>query len=186
MVREMRLDSIIDDFLASGRPTFPAGEIRTKADVFALLSSIPDPEIPVINIAELGILRSVEETEAGFLIEFTPTYSGCPAMGLIEMQIRAAMDAAGIRNYELRSVLSPAWTTDSMSEEAKRKLKDFGIAPPNVQKRMRQLFEGHGQVLCPRCDSSNTEMVSEFGSTACKSQFRCLDCREPFDYFKCH
>ena len=184
--RKMDLDAVIDDFLASSLPKEITGEIRSKEDVVALLSSIPDPEIPVINIAELGILRSVEEMEEGYVISFTPTYSGCPAMGLIEMQMRAAMDAAGVRKYILRPVLSPAWTTDWMSTEAKQKLKDFGIAPPSVQKRVQGLFEGQGPVDCPRCGSSNTEIISEFGSTACKSQYRCLECREPFDHFKCH
>lgn len=181
-----QLDHLFEDFLKPGGHPTLVHDNPSEEELFALLSSIPDPEIPVINIAELGILRSVEKTSEGYIIRFTPTYTGCPAMGMIEMQIRAILDDAGVKNYKLESVLSPAWTTDWIQEDARQKLKNYGIAPPLVQQRIIQLFEGQGPVACPRCNSLHTEMISEFGSTACKSQYRCLDCKEPFDYFKCH
>ncbi len=147
-----------------------------SAIVFSLLSTIPDPEIPVITISDLGILRDVSFENEKAIITITPTYSGCPAMKAIENEIADVLTKNGIENFEIRYTFSPAWTTDWMNEEAKEKLRVYGIAPPSPKKK----------IACPRCASTHVEMISMFGSTACKSLYRCLDCREPFDYFKCH
>lgn len=153
-----------------------------------LLESVSDPEIPVLTITDLGIVRDVRLDAAGQLeVVITPTYSGCPAMNMIEVNIRAVLQEAGYDPVTITTVLSPAWTTDWMSENGKKKLKAYGIAPPepgNVDKHA--LFQDDKKVECPRCSSRNTEMIAQFGSTACKSLYRCLDCLEPFDYFKCH
>lgn len=157
----------------------------TVVDVRKILERVFDPEIPVITIAELGILRDVFQHEDGqFVVVITPTYTGCPAMDMIAMNIRIALSAAGVTDFEIRNQLSPAWTTDWMTEEGKEKLKAFGIAPPMGIGGRENLSQRHPP--CPVCESVNTELISEFGSTACKALFRCLDCREPFDYFKCH
>ncbi len=151
-----------------------------------LLSTITDPEIPVINIVELGILRSIQYISNQYLIQITPTYIGCPAMGMIEMNIRSLLDVNNIHNYKIETILSPVWTTDWLSAETKTKLQNFGIAPPMNSYRIQKMFETQGVIPCPQCHSTHTAMISEFGSTACKSLFKCLDCKEPFDYFKCH
>lgn len=156
----------------------------TLADVRQLLDEVHDPEIPVITIGELGILRNVHEADGKFVITITPTYSGCPAMDMISMEIAAKMRSSGVSNFKIVTQLSPAWTTDWMTPAGKRKLKEFGIAPPIGRAGQEDLSERHPP--CPQCGSVNTELVSEFGSTACKALFRCMDCREPFDYFKCH
>ena len=159
----------------------------TEEEIFSLLSEIPDPEIPVINISELGVLRRVQLNEDSVEIFITPTYSGCPAMNQIEQDIYLKLKSEGITNAKVILVYDPAWTTDWMTNAGKEKLKAYGIAPPMAQARMdKMLFEEHPSVSCPLCGSKNTELLSEFGSTACKSLMRCLDCREPFDYFKCH
>lgn len=153
----------------------------------SILEQVVDPEIPVLTIADLGILRSVEwneETEQ-WIIQITPTYSGCPATDLIATQIRLALLERGIRNFQIRQVLSPAWTTDWMSEAGKEKLRVFGIAPPVGKVIDEQLLE-NTVVACPRCGSTHTKLVSAFSSTACKAFYECLDCLEPFDHFKCH
>jgi ring-1,2-phenylacetyl-CoA epoxidase subunit PaaD len=149
-------------------------------------SSVVDPEIPVLTIADLGVLRAVAETEAGDAVEvqITPTYSGCPAMALITMEIETALARAGISGT-VRIVLAPAWTTDWMSEDGRRKLLDYGIAPPGPASNRRTLF-GLTHVACPRCASPRTLQVAEFGSTSCKALWRCEDCNEPFDHFRCH
>jgi ring-1,2-phenylacetyl-CoA epoxidase subunit PaaD len=152
-----------------------------------ILESVVDPEIPVLTIADLGILRSVEwnqETEQ-WIINITPTYSGCPATDLISTQIRLTLVEHGIRNFSIRQVLSPAWTTDWINEAAKEKLRQFGIAPP-VGKSLGEATLEHTVVPCPRCGSTHTKLVSAFSSTACKAFYECLDCLEPFDHFKCH
>jgi ring-1,2-phenylacetyl-CoA epoxidase subunit PaaD len=141
-------------------------------DIWAVLKGVPDPEIPVVTVLDLGIVRSVEEDR----VVITPTYSGCPATQFIEQSIREALDAAGYRDVAIETALSPPWTTDWISEEGKEKLRAYGIAPPELAKA----------ATCPRCGSTNTEEVSRFGSTPCKAQWRCKDCREPFDRFKCH
>ena len=156
--------------------------------IWKILKDIPDPEIPVLTVLDLGIIREVllHDDEAEVII--TPTYSGCPAMDMITMNIRMALLENGFKNVKVSTVLSPAWTTDWMSEEGKRKLKEYGIAPPNSRQQVcnNDLFALHEAVQCPQCNSYHTRRISEFGSTACKALYQCLDCKEPFDYFKCH
>lgn len=148
-------------------------------------ASVVDPEIPVLTIADLGVLRDV--TLAGDHVEvaITPTYSGCPAMNMIALEIELALERVGFHHPRVRTVLSPAWTTDWMSEDGRKKLSAYGIAPPQASSSRRALF-GTQTVACPQCGSGETELLSEFGSTSCKALWRCKACREPFDYFKCH
>ena len=146
---------------------------------------VVDPEIPVLTIADLGVLREVTVTDGGVEVAITPTYSGCPAMNMIALEIELALEREGFAGPRVRTVLSPAWTTDWMSEEGRRKLREYGIAPPQAASSRRALF-GVQEVACPQCGSGNTEVISEFGSTSCKALWRCNSCREPFDYFKCH
>jgi len=138
-----------------------------------------------LTIADLGVLRDVTVNDGQVEVAITPTYSGCPAMNMIALEIEMALEREGIRNSKITTVLSPAWTTDWMSDEGRRKLKDYGIAPPMAGGGRRALF-GEQQVACPQCGSNATEVLSEFGSTSCKALWRCTTCREPFDYFKCH
>ncbi len=156
-----------------------------KKQIYKILGNVTDPEVPVLSILDLGIVRDVLIQDEGIEIVITPTYSGCPAMNMIAMNIRIEMATHGFENVKIKEVLSPAWTTDWMSEEGKRKLKEYGIAPP--QYRVEDLgLRIEKDIPCPLCDSTNTELLSEFGSTSCKSLHRCKDCLEPFDYFKCH
>jgi len=148
-------------------------------------ASVVDPEIPVLTIADLGVLREVTVNHGRVEVAITPTYSGCPAMNMIGLEIELALQRAGFGEAKVRTVLSPAWTTDWMSEDGRRKLREYGIAPPLAAGSRRALF-GIEQVACPQCGSGNTEVLSEFGSTSCKALWRCKNCREPFDYFKCH
>lgn len=150
----------------------------------AAVGAVCDPEIPVLTIADLGVLRGVAERDGAIEVTITPTYSGCPAMGVIQMEVELALAQAGIPGH-VRTVLNPAWTTDWMTEDGRRKLRDYGIAPPAPGSSRRALF-GVDVVACPRCGSAHTAVLAEFGSTSCKALWRCLDCREPFDYFKCH
>jgi ring-1,2-phenylacetyl-CoA epoxidase subunit PaaD len=164
-------------------------ERKSKADVLAraraAVEQVCDPEIPVLTILDLGVLRSVDFATDGTIdVAITPTYSGCPAMNVIGFEVKVALAKAGIDNARVRQVLAPAWTTDWMSEAGKTKLRAYGIAPPTARASRRALF-GEESVACPRCGSQETEKVSEFGSTACKALWRCTTCREPFDYFKC-
>jgi ring-1,2-phenylacetyl-CoA epoxidase subunit PaaD len=153
-----------------------------------LLDTVCDPEIPVLTIGDLGILRDVLLHEDGAVeVVITPTYSGCPAMNAIEVNIRAVLQEEGFDNVTVTTVLRPAWTTDWLSAEGRRKLNAFGIAPPAGATFDKRALLGERHILkCPHCGSTNTEMIAAFGSTACKALFRCLDCLEPFDYFKCH
>ena len=171
------------------------GKEEVRQRIFALLKSIPDPEIPVVSIGELGILRDVVVDADRIEVVITPTYSGCPAMKAIEQDILAVLQRAGIANVSVRSVLAPAWSTDWISPVAHEKLRRFGIAPPTHQstnaevgvrffKRPPGESEDIDNPPCPRCASMHTERLSSFSSTACKALYRCLDCREPFDYFK--
>jgi ring-1,2-phenylacetyl-CoA epoxidase subunit PaaD len=146
---------------------------------------VVDPEIPVLTIADLGVLREVKVSDGHVEVAITPTYSGCPAMNMIALEIEIALEREGFAKPKIRTVLSPAWTTDRMSDDGRRKLKDYGIAPPQAASSRRALF-GVQEVACPQCGSDNTELLSEFGSTSCKALWRCKSCREPFDYFKCH
>jgi len=147
-------------------------------------STVCDPEIPALTIVDLGILRAVTPRGETVDVDITPTYSGCPAMNMIALDIETALARAGIVG-RVRTVLSPAWTTDWMTEEGRRKLTESGIAPPPRGAGRRALF-GHDIVACPNCGSEDTEKLAEFGSTSCKALWRCKTCREPFDQFKCH
>lgn len=159
----------------------------TTKEVRTLLSQIPDPEIPVISIEELGILRDVKLVNEECVVTITPTYSGCPAMKAIEQDIVALLKENGIEKVKVNYVYSPAWTTDCLSEEAKEKLRKYGISPPDKTSSDKSVLTGIQKIVkCPRCNSENTELVSQFGSTACKALYKCKDCLEPFDLFKCH
>ena len=149
-------------------------------------SLVADPEIPVLTIADLGVLRSVEVKDGHVEVAITPTYLGCPAMNMITSEIELALEKGGILGAIVRMVLSPAWTTDWLSEEGRRKLQAYGIAPPAKGSGRRGLFAQPDRVACPQCGAQDTEKISEFGSTACKALWRCKTCCEPFDYFKCH
>ena len=167
-----------------------------EKDIWALLETVPDPEVPVLSVVDLGVVRAVSvgassplgltDEEQTVTITITPTYSGCSAMDMISMGIRMALLEAGCKKVDIQQQLSPAWTTDWMSDAGKRKLKEYGIAPPLSNKIVDELFGEDHKIQCPQCDSMNTELVSQFGSTSCKALYRCLDCKEPFDYFKCH
>lgn len=148
-----------------------------REDIYNILERVSDPEIPVLSIIDLGIVRSVNVHNDIPEIIVTPTYSGCPAMDAINADIRLKMFEYGIGKVKITTSLSPAWTTEWMSEAGKQKLEAYGIAPPKA---------GNKEVVCPRCKSKNVTCISNFGSTACKSLYQCLDCKEPFDYFKCH
>jgi ring-1,2-phenylacetyl-CoA epoxidase subunit PaaD len=161
--------------------------VLLKQSIWKLLEEVNDPEVPVLSVIDLGIIRDVvvEDEQATILI--TPTYSGCPAMDIISMNIRLKLLEHGFKNVGIKQVLSPAWTTDWMTQAGKEKLKAFGIAPPNPRQQVchDELFADEA-VQCPHCQAWHTTRISEFGSTACKSLYRCEACKEPFDYFKCH
>ena len=156
--------------------------------IWSLLEKVTDPEVPVLTVIDLGIIRDIKINEDEVEVVITPTYSGCPAMDVIAMSIKMQLLSHGYKKIKITQVLSPAWTTDWMSEDGKRKLKEFGIAPPNPKQQVcnDELFAPHEAVQCPLCNSFHTHRISEFGSTACKALFVCDDCKEPFDYFKCH
>ena len=159
------------------------------SSIWKLLEEVHDPEVPVLSVLDLGIVRKVEMNgEKNPVITVTPTYSGCPAMDVIRMNIRFKLIEHGFKNPEIKTILSPAWTTDWMSENGKQKLKAYGIAPPNPKQMVctPDLFQQEESIQCPHCNSYNTRMISQFGSTACKALYKCNDCHEPFDYFKCH
>ena len=153
--------------------------------VWSALHGVMDPEIPVISVVDLGIVREVKVDGEEVEVVITPTYSGCPAGKQIEEDIRSALDEAGFGHARLSITLSPPWTTDWMSEKGRENLRKYGIAPPAKKAAKRALFEDLPAVACPHCGADDTEQVSEFGSTACKSLWRCNACREPFDQFKC-
>lgn len=156
-----------------------------REKVRAIAGTVADPEIPVLTIADLGVLREVKVEDDAVEVVITPTYSGCPAMNMIALEIEVALAKAGIEPVTVSTVLSPAWTTDWMSEDGRKKLKEYGIAPPAKAAGRRALF-GTEAVECPQCGSHDTALLAEFGSTSCKALWRCNACREPFDYFKCH
>ena len=150
-----------------------------------LLFQVSDPEIPVLSIMDMGIVRNIEQEEMNLSIDITPTYSGCPAMDVIGDDIKKVLEKAGYQ-VKIKLVLAPAWTTDWITENGRKKLEAYGIAPPLEPTADKQaLFEEQKIVKCPRCQSQNTKLVSQFGSTACKALFQCNECLEPFDYFKC-
>jgi len=162
--------------------TYSIDEIRT------ILDRVMDPEVPVLSVLDLGIVRDIEIENEKVAVTITPTYTGCPAMDVISMQIRMELLAAGVKDVEIKQVLSPAWTTDWMSDRGKQRLKEYGIAPPLPRQQVCSpaRFAAEEAIQCPNCSSYHTHRVSEFGSTACKALYQCDDCQEPFDYFKCH
>lgn len=154
-------------------------------EVRRIAGAVVDPEIPVLSIADLGVLREVRLNDGRIEVLITPTYSGCPAMTMIALEIELALEQAGLGPATVTTVLSPAWTTDWMSEDGRRKLTEYGVAPPARSAGRRALF-GAEEVACPQCGSLDTSRLAEFGSTSCKALWRCNACREPFDYFRCH
>jgi len=158
----------------------------TEKEIWHLLEEVFDPEIPVLNVVEMGIVREVNIQGENVEVVITPTYSGCPAMRTIEEDIEEVLKEKLIDHYTVRTVLSPPWTTDWMTEEAREKLRSEGISPPQRGSADKNLLMGKlRDVKCPRCGSHDTQMISQFGSTACKSLYKCMSCLEPFDYFKC-
>ncbi|HYI64164.1 MAG TPA: 1,2-phenylacetyl-CoA epoxidase subunit PaaD [Allosphingosinicella sp.] len=160
--------------VGTGSAALPIEERGFEDAIWAVLDAVPDPEIPAVSVVDLGIVRAVAPDR----VTITPTYTGCPATQVIERDIRDALDAAGFRDVAIETALAPPWTTDWISEAGKMKLKAYGIAPP--------LAPGERVAECPQCGSGETEEISRFGSTPCKAQWRCRDCLEPFDLFKCH
>ena len=148
----------------------------SEAQVWAWLEDVPDPEIPVISVVDLGVVRGVSVSGDQVAVTITPTYSGCPAMAVIAIDIETALAKRGITDLTLKTQIAPAWTTDWLSEKGRARLEEYGIAPPQA---------AGGPERCPHCRSAEVEKVSQFGSTPCKAQWRCTDCLEPFDYFKC-
>lgn len=160
----------------------------TIRELWTLLGEITDPEVPVLSVVDLGIVREIRIVNEIPEIVITPTYSGCPAMDMIRANIRMHLLEKGFPDVRIETVLSPAWTTDWMSEAGKQKLEAYGIAPPMPTQTVcnLEMFSREEAIQCPHCHSYHTTMISEFGSTACKALYRCEDCKEPFDYFKCH
>ena len=155
------------------------------ARAWAAAATVCDPEIPTLTIEDLGVLRDVRLAGDGVEVTITPTYSGCPAMNVITLDVETALARAGIAPVQVRLSLSPAWTTDWLTDAGRARLLEAGIAPPVGSTGRRGLFAAPDAVACPQCGSADTEQVSEFGSTACKALYRCRTCAEPFDYFKC-
>lgn len=161
-------------------------KIKTGA-AWKILEEVYDPEVPVLTVLDLGVVRNIEVDNEIITVTITPTYTGCPAMDMIAMNIKMALLQHGFADVKIKTQLSPAWTTEWMSEAGKQKLKAYGIAPPKLMRSVSALknFEEE-TVICPRCNSLNTVLISQYGSTACKALYSCSDCKEPFDYFKCH
>ena len=161
--------------------------ILNEEQIWELMHQIPDPEIPVIDIVELGVIRAVKlNSKSSVEITITPTYSGCPAMKQMEDDIRKQLNEAGFSEIKINTVYNPPWTTDWITQEAKVKLNNYGIAPPEHSSIDKGVLLGRERIVkCPRCSSTSTQLVSQFGSTACKALYKCSDCLEPFDYFKC-
>lgn len=163
--------------------------IYSKDNIYSVLEQVSDPEVPVLSVLDLGIVRDVIFNKEIINIIITPTYSGCPAMDAIAFDIKMKLLEAGYTNCQISYSLQPAWSTDWLSEEGKKKLKAYGIAPPGKKTNNRinkLLFEEEVDIPCPKCNSIDTKLLSQFGSTACKALYQCNDCKEPFDYFKCH
>lgn len=160
----------------------------SEEQILEILETVCDPEIPVLTVRDLGIIREIRVSgEQAVEVVITPTYSGCPAMNTIEAEIKTTLKNHGLTDVKVTTVLSPPWTTAWISEEGKRRLKEYGIAPP-VEETLDKsaLFGEPKQIQCPHCGSMDTVLVSQFGSTACKALYKCRECLEPFDYFKCH
>lgn len=169
-----------------------SARLPSSDEVWRWLAAVPDPEIPVISLTDLGIVRDVAHDGDTLVVTLTPTYSGCPATSVITMDVEAALRAQGVEKLRVERRLSPAWTTDWISAEGREKLRQYGIAPPidgtaaDGQRKAAALLRGSNMIVpCPRCGSHDTEKLSQFGSTPCKAQYRCKGCLEPFDYFKC-
>lgn len=177
-MREATLAITVTDASAN-----PPGTDAELARIAAIAGDVPDPEIPVLNLEDLGVLRGVERRAGDIVVRISPTYIGCPAVAAIELSVEAALREAGYCNLRIERVLSPPWSTDEITPRGRERLRAYGIAPPQKSNRGALFFEE--TVACPRCGSHRTTRVSEFGSTACKALWRCDDCREPFDYFKC-
>jgi len=161
------------------------GTSITAVQAWIILGRVPDPEIPVISVTELGIVRDVQVTDDVVDVVVTPTYSGCPATEVIERSIREALTAAGAAEVRVTTQLAPAWTTDWIEPQAREKLRIYGIAPPGTRGAgQEQPLPFVPRIDCPRCGSADTERLSQFGATACKALYRCRSCREPFEYFK--
>ena len=160
----------------------------TQSQIYKILEEVTDPEIPVLTISDLGILRDVSlDSEGKISVFITPTYNGCPAMDMISVNIKSALQEYGQTNVEIITLIEPAWTTDWITDEGRKKLLDYGISPPAQKSTDSSFLTGVSpEVICPQCRSSNTILVSRFGSTACKALYKCNECLEPFDYFKCH
>ncbi len=156
--------------------------MNDEKKIWEILQTVADPEVPVLTILDLGIVRDVKIDDEVVEVIITPTYTGCPAMDMISMDIKLKLLENGFKKFKITSVLSPTWTTDWMSKEGKRKLKEYGIAPPHS----RADDTTDPVIECPQCNSTHTTLISQFGSTACKALYQCQDCKEPFDYFKCH
>ncbi len=161
--------------------------MKTEEAVWQILSEIPDPEIPVITIVELGVIRKLEVlSETAIRVQMTPTYSGCPAMKQMEDDVKGRLSENGFTDIQLNITYNPPWTSDWLNEAAKQKLQNYGIAPPEESTSDKSFLTGKiKNITCPRCKSKNTNLISQFGSTACKALYQCKDCLEPFDYFKC-
>jgi ring-1,2-phenylacetyl-CoA epoxidase subunit PaaD len=156
----------------------------SRDQVLEWLSKVPDPEVPVLSITDLGIVRDVV-VNGEVVVALTPTYTGCPATEVIEQSVIDALHEQGVKDVVINRVLSPPWTTDWISDEGREKLREYGIAPPQPGASKRAMLQGDRAIACPRCNSVDTSLVSEFGSTACKASYKCTACLEPFEYFKC-
>lgn len=156
----------------------------SRDEILRWLGQVADPEIPVLSITDLGIVRDVDVGDR-VTVALSPTYSGCPATEVIEKSVLDALHDHGVDDVEIKRVLSPPWTTDWITDAGREKLRNYGIAPPERGAGKRALLRGERKVACPRCAATATELVSEFGSTACKASYRCSECLEPFEYFKC-
>ena len=165
---------------AASRPEAPSRE-----QLWQWLEAVADPEIPVLSVVDLGIVRDVAVTKDGVEVTVTPTYSGCPATEVIEKSILDELKGRGVRDVVLKRVLSPPWSSTWITEAGRKKLRAYGIAPPQDHQGKRALIDSQRPVACPRCHATNTTLVSEFGSTPCKASYRCDACLEPFEYFKC-
>lgn len=157
---------------------------QERKQLASLLAEVADPEIPVVSIVDLGMVIDIRYENQHWVVDLAPTYSGCPAIDVIPLLVRAHLEMAGFRNIQTDMVLSPPWTTDWISDEGKQKLEDYGIAPPHG-KAADQAYEGKPRA-CPQCGSDHVELISRYGATPCKASYKCLDCLEPFEYFKCY
>jgi ring-1,2-phenylacetyl-CoA epoxidase subunit PaaD len=155
-----------------------------RSQIGKLLNDVADPEIPVVSIVDLGMVIDIRNTDDKWQIDLAPTYTGCPAIDVIPFLVKSKLDASGFPDADVRMILSPPWGTEWISEAGKDKLHAYGIAPPD--KKSRSIDDAGSPACCPQCGSTNTELISSFGSTPCKAAYKCLDCAEPFDYFKCY